>query len=245
MTDEKRLQTTIEAETEAASDAVTSELAGLRAAAVSDPEIPEAVRGFLSGGAQLDALRLTALGRWTYNGRPVEHPRVIALFSRSLSRTTSGTWVLRIPPYTYPVLVDGAGQFIDKVRVGAAPEGAAGSSDPSGKTSHNGSVDPSGDLPRRRSSASGAALVDGVSKASWGRTLGGVWVRLDFATLETDGDAYLGVRVGGAAARLIGPAYAAVSAGLDADDAGWLVRWDGATYRVNDREGPAVSGGIS
>lgn len=169
---------------------VDSELDALRAAAVDDPDVPEAVRGFLAGGAKLDALRLDDRGRWTYNGTPVQHPRVAALFARSLHQTTKGTWVLRVPPYTYPVLVEGVGQFIDRVR----------------------------------------------SDLSEGHTTGDRWVELNLATLETDGEEYLGVRIDGRAARLIGPAYQSVAAEVEADDDGWALCWNGTRYPIAVRE---------
>lgn len=169
---------------------VDSELAALRASAVEDPDVPEAVRGFLAGGAKLDALRLDARGRWTFNGVPVQHPRVAALFARSLHQTPAGTWVLRVPPYTYPVLVEGVGRFVDRVR---------------------------------------ADLTEG-------HTTGDRWVALDLASLETDGAEYLGVRVEGEAARLIGSAYQSVAASLDADDSGWVLVWDGTRYPIAVRE---------
>lgn len=176
--------------------AISDALDALRNAAIDDPEVPEMVRGFLSKGATLDALQLGEFGRWTYNGAAVEHPRVLALFSRSLQRTEAGTWLLNIPPYTYPVLVEGTGWFIDRLR-GTAPEGAPPA--PSGV---------------------------------WGRTLGGEWVPIDWSTLETDGNDYLGIRTERGRARLINAAYADLADALDADDDGWLVRWNGASHRI-------------
>lgn len=164
------------------------ELAALRDAAIDDPEIPEVVRRFLGNGARLDSLRLSDRGVWTFNGRPVEHPRVQALFSRSLRRTDAGTWILSIPPYTYPVLVARTGLFVRRLRDGAAGlEGQLGS---------------------------------------------GRWVPIDLGTLETDEADYLGVRVDGAAARLVDAAYRDLAADIDADEAGWLVRRGGMDHRV-------------
>jgi hypothetical protein len=96
-------------------------LDALRAAALVDPEIPEDVRGFLRSGARLERLSLDRLGRWSFQGGAVEHSRVLALFNRSLHRTAAGTWVLRVPPFTYPVLVEGVGRFIR--RLGSDSEG--------------------------------------------------------------------------------------------------------------------------
>ena len=87
-----------------------------------------------------------------------------ALFSRSVHRTPAGTWVLRIPPYTYPVLVDRTGLFIDRIHATAAGE-------------------------------------------LQGRSSSGGWQTLDLATLHTDEDDYLGVRLDGIPARLVAQAY--------------------------------------
>lgn len=99
------------------SGADDEELAALREAAMQDPEVPEPVRRFLGAGARLDSLRLDERGVWSFNGAPVEHPRVRALFARSIARTGAGTWVLRVPPYTYPILVERTGRFVDRLRV--------------------------------------------------------------------------------------------------------------------------------
>ena len=96
---------------------LSKEIDALRAAAVADPDVPEVVRRFLSDGARLERLALDPFGRWTYQGREVEHPRVAALFHRSLERTPAGTWVLEVAPYVYPVIVEGAGRFVRKLRV--------------------------------------------------------------------------------------------------------------------------------
>lgn len=155
------------------------DLQRLRDSAIADPDVPSVVRDMLRAGARLDELRLSAFGQWLYNGVPVEHPRVRALFSRSLTRTSAGTWVLSVPPYTYPVIVDDAPQFVFRIR-GAQPEGLMGTDE---------------------------------------------WHVLDLNTLETDGDAYLGVRVDGAPARLVGPAYQDLLDHVDQGADGWFVQW--------------------
>lgn len=70
---------------------------------LADPTLPEPVRQFLGAGGQLERIVLTAEGQWLHEGEPFTNPALIALFSRSLQRTAGGTWVLHIPPFTYPV----------------------------------------------------------------------------------------------------------------------------------------------
>lgn len=94
-------------------------LEALRAAASDDADVPETVRRFLAAGAPLEEIRLDARGRWWHEGEPFENRRLMALFHRSLQRTGQGTWILSIPPYTYPVLVDETGHFVDRVEASA------------------------------------------------------------------------------------------------------------------------------
>lgn len=94
-------------------------LEALRHQAMDDPEVPARVREMLRAGAALEEIRLDASGRWTHQGDPFVHKGLIRLFYRHLQRTTSGTWTLQIPPYTYPVVVEGTGRFI--VRIDGAP----------------------------------------------------------------------------------------------------------------------------
>lgn len=93
-------------------DVTETPLDALRAQAAADPALPPFVRKLLAEGAPLEAIRLDGYGRWWHEGHPIDHPRVRALFHRSLARTEAGTWVLRVPPYTYPVLVDDVGHFV-------------------------------------------------------------------------------------------------------------------------------------
>ena len=71
-----------------------------------DPTLPEPVRRFLAAGATLESIALDKEGRFTHQGQPIVHPRLRHLFHRSIDRTPGGTWVLHIPPYTYPITVD-------------------------------------------------------------------------------------------------------------------------------------------
>lgn len=92
-----------------------AELDALREAALRDPGVPEPVRQFLSRGAELEEIRLDARGRWIHEGSYFENEKLAALFSRSLEQTDAGTWLLRIAPYTYPVIVEATGFFITRI----------------------------------------------------------------------------------------------------------------------------------
>ncbi len=100
-----------------------AKLEDLRSAVVDDPDVPERVRGFLSGGAALDDITLGADGRWRHEGVPFSHSRLAKLFHRSLSQTAAGTWILTIPPYTYPVSVERWGHFVQAITSSAPGDG--------------------------------------------------------------------------------------------------------------------------
>jgi len=86
-------------------------LDALRAQTADDPDVPANVRAFLKGGAPLEEIRLDARGRWWHQGEPFQNQRLIDLFCRSVRQTAAGTWLLVIPPYTYPIIVERTGWF--------------------------------------------------------------------------------------------------------------------------------------
>lgn len=96
---------------DAAAPAV-AELADGPLAPVDDPDVPEALRRVLASGVRPEEIRLDARGRWLYRGGPVAHPRVVALFHRSLQRTPGGTWLLQVGRYAHPVVVEDTGRFV-------------------------------------------------------------------------------------------------------------------------------------
>lgn len=91
------------------------------AAGTIDETLPEVVKRFLRSGAPLESIRLDAQGRWTHEGLDFENPQIVALFNRSVSRTPGGTWVLSIPPFTYPIEVEDTGFFVDRVDLDTSP----------------------------------------------------------------------------------------------------------------------------
>lgn len=80
-----------------------------------DETLPEVVKSYLRAGHRLERIALDRFGRWTHEGIDFENPRVIDLFSRSVQRTDGGTWVLVIPPFTYPIEVERTGYFVTGV----------------------------------------------------------------------------------------------------------------------------------
>lgn len=80
-----------------------------------DETLPEVVKSFLRKGAKLEEIRLLASGDWTHEGLAFENPRIIDLFNRSIGRTAGGTWVLEIGQFTYPIEVDDAAYFVERI----------------------------------------------------------------------------------------------------------------------------------
>ena len=90
-----------------------------------DPTLPEVVRRFLASGGVLESIRLDARGHWWHRGGAVENDRVLALFSRSVSRTPGGTWILQVGRFTYPIEVEDTPFFIASYRVDGEGEAEA------------------------------------------------------------------------------------------------------------------------
>ena len=103
-----------------------------------DEAVSEKVRQLMtkSSGEEMAELRLDREGRWWFEGDAVTHPRVTALFHRSLvqvnlqrepapssERGAGGEWALSVGRFTYPVTVDDTGLFVEGVAIGR--EGAA------------------------------------------------------------------------------------------------------------------------
>jgi hypothetical protein len=88
-----------------------------------DPTLPEPVRRFLQTGARLESIVLDAEGRWLHEGEVIENPRLRALFHRSIGRTSGGTWVLSIGPFTYPIQVEDTPYHVRSLRVEDEGEG--------------------------------------------------------------------------------------------------------------------------
>lgn len=83
---------------------------------LADETLPLPVRQFLSAGGQLEQIVLDEEGLWSHQGEPFENPALIALFSRSLVRTPGGTWLVHVPPFSYPVEVRDTPYYVRSAR---------------------------------------------------------------------------------------------------------------------------------
>lgn len=86
-----------------------------------DATLPEMVQNFLREGGKLEEIRLDANGTWLHEGLRFENQRVVDLFSRSVDRTEGGTWVLKVGRFTYPIVVDDVGFFVERADWEASP----------------------------------------------------------------------------------------------------------------------------
>lgn len=83
---------------------------------LADETLPLPVRQFLSAGGQLEQIVLDEEGLWSHQGERFQNPALIALFSRSLVRTPGGTWLVHIPPFSYPVEVRDTPYYVRSAR---------------------------------------------------------------------------------------------------------------------------------
>ena len=86
-----------------------------------DETLPDLVKKFLRQGYELEEIRLGATGKWTHEGLDFENPRITDLFSRSVGRTEGGTWVLEVGRFTYPITVEDAGFFVERIDLTKTP----------------------------------------------------------------------------------------------------------------------------
>jgi len=101
---------------------------------VIDSTLPPIVQRFLASGYRLESIKLDAAGRWWHRDEPIEHAKIVDLFSRSIDRTEGGTWILHIAPYTYPIEVVATPFFVTHME--AAPGGGFSATLNNGETQH-------------------------------------------------------------------------------------------------------------
>ena len=93
-----------------------------RDAVLADASLPAAIRAALSAGAQLERIELDAEGQWRHEGTPFVHPHLIELFHRSIVRTRGGTYLIEIPPYSYPITVRDTPRYVRHIRIDPAAQ---------------------------------------------------------------------------------------------------------------------------
>ena len=104
----------------------TEALTAVRRAALQDPDLPSGLRRALESGAALEDIALDDRGRWWHEGVRIEHKRLSTLFHRGLEQTNSGTWLIALPPYSYPVHVARWGGNAECARKRGSSDGVDG-----------------------------------------------------------------------------------------------------------------------
>ena len=86
----------------------------LKAALTKDPA--HRLQTGVAMATQLEQIVLDEEGLWSHQGERFQNPALIALFSRSLVRTPGGTWLVHIPPFSYPVEVRDTPYYVRSAR---------------------------------------------------------------------------------------------------------------------------------
>jgi len=77
--------------------------------------IPEEMKDLFQERARDHEIRLDREGRWTYRGAPVANAKVVALFNRSIRRTTDGDWVLHVGKDIHPIIIEDTPYFVERI----------------------------------------------------------------------------------------------------------------------------------
>lgn len=90
---------------------------------LDDPTLPEPIRRALTAGMPLERLELDEEGHFYHQGEPFLNENVARLFHRSLRRTPGGTWLIDIPPFSYPLRVADTAYVVRRVEFRGEGEG--------------------------------------------------------------------------------------------------------------------------
>ncbi len=84
---------------------------------LADASLPPAIASALRANLQLERIELDAEGGFWHKGEPFQNEKLMALFHRSIHRTPGGTYLISIPPYSYPIVVAEAPRQVRHVRL--------------------------------------------------------------------------------------------------------------------------------
>lgn len=83
---------------------------------LNDPTIPEPIKDALRRGLKLERIALDSEGNFWHEGELLDDPRICELFHRSIKRTAGGSYLLEVPPFSYPLVVADVPYWITQVR---------------------------------------------------------------------------------------------------------------------------------
>ena len=83
---------------------------------LADPSLPEPIANALRAGMKLERIELDAEGCFWHQGERFQNDKLSSLFHRSIQRTDGGTYLIVIPPYSYPFVVADAPRQVRHIR---------------------------------------------------------------------------------------------------------------------------------
>lgn len=84
---------------------------------LADSTLPAPLRQALQLGQALERITLDEEGRWWHEDALIESPRIVELFHRSITRTPGGTYLLHVPPFSYPITVKDAPFIVRRITI--------------------------------------------------------------------------------------------------------------------------------
>lgn len=81
-----------------------------------DPTIPEPIKDALRRGQKFERITLDSEGNFWHEGELLDDPRICELFHRSIQRTAGGSYLLVVPPFSYPLTVIDVPYWVTQVR---------------------------------------------------------------------------------------------------------------------------------
>jgi hypothetical protein len=86
-----------------------------RAAWQADTTLPAALRDALLQGRLVDPLAIDSEGNFWHQGELLTDERLLDLFARSVVCSAGGTYLVEVPPFSYPLVVHDVAVFVRTV----------------------------------------------------------------------------------------------------------------------------------
>lgn len=83
---------------------------------LNDPTIPEPIKDALRRGLKFERIALDSEGNFWHDGELLNDARISELFHRSIQRTPGGSYLLVVPPFSYPLEVVDVPYWVTQVR---------------------------------------------------------------------------------------------------------------------------------
>lgn len=93
---------------------------------LNDPTIPEPIKDALRRGLKFERIVLDSEGNFWHDGELLDDPRISELFHRSIQRTPGGSYLLVVPPFSYPLVVVDVPYWVTQIRFAGTATGGEG-----------------------------------------------------------------------------------------------------------------------